>query len=465
MRNAKQLTIPIALATCHALPSIALAQLAPCETQRLVPPVLSDWGEFGGHVEMNGRHMIVADWRDGALAVPAGSYLHGGVQAYQLNDASGQWELIQTIYPADIDAGHLFGYHIDLDGDRLIVGGTGSDLGGSNAGAAYVFDFDGAQWVETGVLLPSEPEAGGGFGERVAISGGFAAVTQSGAVYAYEQVGRAWNFVQRLDTATPPGTGTGYGVGLAIDGEWIVVGEPLNGEVVVQGGAAYAYRRDGEGVYALEQVLRPEGTPDRIQMFFGESLDLDSSRLVAGAPRDSRGAIYVLVIGDGTWELEQRLAYMGPDTSTHLGNCVHLHSDFIAAGASFEDPFGTGAGYTYRRSPDGMWQQVLRSAAATPTAGFGDGAATNGRFSAFGASNEWVLGTERDPLGAVHVYDLSCAICAPDLDADGALTVFDFLLFLNLFQDANPIADFDGDGELTIFDFLAFQTAFAAGCG
>ncbi|OAB63776.1 hypothetical protein AY599_01265 [Leptolyngbya valderiana BDU 20041] len=52
----------------------------------------------------------------------------------------------------------------------------------------------------------------------------------------------------------------------------------------------------------------------------------------------------------------------------------------------------------------------------------------------------------------------------PDLDADGSLTIFDFLVFANLFQDGDPQADFDGDGELTIFDFLAFQTAFDAGC-
>ncbi|MEQ8318247.1 MAG: GC-type dockerin domain-anchored protein [Phycisphaerales bacterium] len=54
--------------------------------------------------------------------------------------------------------------------------------------------------------------------------------------------------------------------------------------------------------------------------------------------------------------------------------------------------------------------------------------------------------------------------CPPDLDGDGALTIFDFLAFGNLFELMDPRADFDGDGEFTIFDFLAFQNAFAAGC-
>ena len=54
--------------------------------------------------------------------------------------------------------------------------------------------------------------------------------------------------------------------------------------------------------------------------------------------------------------------------------------------------------------------------------------------------------------------------CVADLDADGELTIFDFLAFQNLFGAGDPTADFDGDGELTLFDFLAFQNAFDAGC-
>lgn len=57
-----------------------------------------------------------------------------------------------------------------------------------------------------------------------------------------------------------------------------------------------------------------------------------------------------------------------------------------------------------------------------------------------------------------------CVACVPDFDGDGALTIFDYLLFANLFDAGDPRADIDGDGELTLFDFLAFQTAFDAGC-
>ena len=54
--------------------------------------------------------------------------------------------------------------------------------------------------------------------------------------------------------------------------------------------------------------------------------------------------------------------------------------------------------------------------------------------------------------------------CRADLDGDGDLTLFDFLVFQNLFATGDLRADFDGDGQLTLFDFLAFQNEFAIGC-
>ena len=63
-----------------------------------------------------------------------------------------------------------------------------------------------------------------------------------------------------------------------------------------------------------------------------------------------------------------------------------------------------------------------------------------------------------------NVSVVLAAACRADLDGDGALTIFDFLAFQNLFDAGDPAADFDGDGSLTIFDFLAFQNAFDAGC-
>ncbi|NRA56574.1 MAG: hypothetical protein HRU13_00400 [Phycisphaerales bacterium] len=74
-----------------------------------------------------------------------------------------------------------------------------------------------------------------------------------------------------------------------------------------------------------------------------------------------------------------------------------------------------------------------------------------------------VEGLHSDGQTAAFVVSLPIA-CRVDLDGDGVLTLFDFLLFQNFFDSDDRAADFDCDGELTVFDFLAFQNAFDAGC-
>ena len=74
-----------------------------------------------------------------------------------------------------------------------------------------------------------------------------------------------------------------------------------------------------------------------------------------------------------------------------------------------------------------------------------------------------IEGVDASGRPAAFIVTLPIA-CRVDLDGDGVLTLFDFLLFQNFFDSDDRAADFDCDGELTVFDFLAFQNAFDAGC-
>lgn len=54
--------------------------------------------------------------------------------------------------------------------------------------------------------------------------------------------------------------------------------------------------------------------------------------------------------------------------------------------------------------------------------------------------------------------------CYADCDGDKALTLFDFLCFVNDFNANGAYSDCDGDKAHTLFDFLCFVNAFNAGC-
>jgi hypothetical protein len=54
--------------------------------------------------------------------------------------------------------------------------------------------------------------------------------------------------------------------------------------------------------------------------------------------------------------------------------------------------------------------------------------------------------------------------CYPDCDGSGGLDLFDFLCFVNEFNNGNTYADCDGSGGLDLFDFLCFVNEFNNGC-
>lgn len=58
----------------------------------------------------------------------------------------------------------------------------------------------------------------------------------------------------------------------------------------------------------------------------------------------------------------------------------------------------------------------------------------------------------------------AAAYCYGDFDGDGALSLFDFLAYVNTFNAGGPGADCDLSGALDLFDFLCFVNAFNSGC-
>lgn len=83
-----------------------------------------------------------------------------------------------------------------------------------------------------------------------------------------------------------------------------------------------------------------------------------------------------------------------------------------------------------------------------------------------GASGEDnVYGAGRvDALAAVEAA-LDMVSCVGDFNADGKLSILDFLAFQDAFESGSANADVNGDGNLDILDFIAFQNAFQKGCG
>ena len=66
--------------------------------------------------------------------------------------------------------------------------------------------------------------------------------------------------------------------------------------------------------------------------------------------------------------------------------------------------------------------------------------------------------------GAIIIFMPTSQSCGGDFNSDGAVDLFDVLMFIAAFETGHPSADLDADGEITFFDLIVFIGRFSSGC-
>lgn len=188
-----------------------------------------------------------------------------------------------------------------------------------------------------------------------------------------------------------------FGTSVAVDGDTLVVGAPLeasNGEPgdnsIARSGAVYVYRRMGTA-WTREAFLKAPNVGE--DDAFGTSVALSGNTLVVGAPREDSqatgvggddadnsardaGAAYVFERSGGRWVFEGYLKPSHTDAYDNFGASVSVDGDTIVVSASGDDSNATrvngnaadnsasssGAAYVFARSPSGWSQQAYLKA-------------------------------------------------------------------------------------------------------
>jgi hypothetical protein len=198
----------------------------------------------------------------------------------------------QKILASDGVAGDRLG-RIGTSGiweNLLIIGASGVDgPGGVESGAAYIYRFNGSEWIEEVKLIHPDSAYEGYFGRSVAIYDNIAVVcadkdTDSsnpyGAAYIYRFDGEDWELETKF-TGDGSQTTT-FGRSVAIYDNVIAVGDtgvvfnPGEGEDGY--GAAFMYRYNGTN-WNLEAKLRG----DNVTPAQGYGLALDEKQIIIGS--------------------------------------------------------------------------------------------------------------------------------------------------------------------------------------
>jgi len=158
------------------------------------------------------------------------------------------WVEEQKLIASDGASSDEFGFSVALAGDVALVGARLHDDNGADSGSAYVYRFDGTSWVEEQKLIASDGASLDEFGESVALADDTALVgarlhddngADSGSAYVYRFNGTNW--VEEQELIASDGTAfEHFGRSVALAGNLPLVGASSddNGQF---SGSAYAY--------------------------------------------------------------------------------------------------------------------------------------------------------------------------------------------------------------------------------
>jgi hypothetical protein len=149
--------------------------------------------KLSSNIQTEGQHFgSVIKATDGFLAVGVSETTTrpGSVLIFG-NDSQG-WRHEETIVSPALDDG--YGESLDISGNTMIVGAPRDDNDkGTNAGAAYVYTFDSADWSLRAKVLPTKSSSNLYFGGDVAISGDRAVIGQTGVFTGENPETGDWN--------------------------------------------------------------------------------------------------------------------------------------------------------------------------------------------------------------------------------------------------------------------------------
>lgn len=284
----------------------------------------------------------------------------------------------------------VFGAGVDMSGDVAIVGGRDE---------AHILRYDGNAWAIEDRLTPSDGATDSFGAFAVAVSGDYAVVgsgmyTTVGAAYVFHYDGTDW--VEQAKLVSPnPGSRPSFAEDVDIDGDLAVARQQNNG-------VAHVYRRTGSS-WALEASLAPS-------MSIAEmSLDVAvSGNAVFVGQRDAaktHGAVEVWRHTDGEWVPEAVLTAFGEgDSGDRIGSGLSASGDVVVVGnwyAPCADGGGCGAAYIYRYDGTAWVPEArLTEPIGSQYGYFGEGTAISGNTVLIAASKS----PEGYPNGAGRAY-------------------------------------------------------------
>jgi hypothetical protein len=392
----------------------------------------------------------------------------------------GSWVEEATLLASDAAAGDRFGRSVGVSADVAVVGAYQDDDLGDKSGSAYVYRFDGMGWTEEAKLVPADGARRDRFGYAVSVSGNVAVIgaynhvvdgMATGVAYIFRFDGSQWIEEQTL---VPAETAAGDRVGdaVSIAGDVVVVGAYGDDERANAAGAAHVFRHNGSAWVQAAKLTASDGREDD---WFGRAVAAGSDVVVVGAyhadPKGDRsGAAYVYRAGETGWFEEQKLVASNGAPSDLFGYSVAVSGQTLLVGGPENEGLLDNVGSAYVYGFDGAgW--IEQAALAVP----GNAAGDQYAYALALFEGTALIGAYYGPDGhgdrSGAAYVVSGLV---DCNRNLALDVCDIADGVSTDEDGNgvpdecdtdQIGDFNVDGRLDLVDYRAFLQCAAGPSG
>jgi len=339
---------------CGAAYVFRLDETGWIQEQKLKASDQDGYDVFGWAVSLSGDTGLVgALWDDCA----DGGSNCGAVYVYRYNGDA--WVQQQKLTASDASPNDDFGYYVSLNDDTAVIGARLDDWGGGvDRGSAYVFRYSGDDWIEEQRLSALDGRAGDWFGDSVSVSGDTAVVGaygddcesegfDCGSAYVFHYNGAEWVQEQKL-RASDGSPNDWFGDSVSISGNAVVVGARLD-ECAAGGnncGSAYVFRFNGNAWVEEQKFTASDAAPDD---HFGRSVSISGNAAVVGVRSDDCadgadcGSAYVFRFDGATWVEERKLTAADAAPDDLFGHSVSVSAEIAVVTAVLDDCDGGGS--------------------------------------------------------------------------------------------------------------------------
>jgi|GEM_PF-5307411 len=212
------------------------------QTQKLMASDFAQGDVFGEAVAIDGDRALI-----GSRSLEDNRI--GSAYVFELHD--GIWTEVQKLSTLNGSGNQYFGRSLDISGNQLLVGAYEDSSGGFDVGSVYAFEFDGQHWNETQRIQASDGNDYDRFGNSISISQGRVLIgafndqekEHYGSAYVFEYDGNDWLESRKIFAIDGVGSNS-FGSSVSLSGDVGFVGALFDNSEGNNSGAAFVYMSD-----------------------------------------------------------------------------------------------------------------------------------------------------------------------------------------------------------------------------